>query len=369
MKVVSHSELKEIIKIAYKTKLSLFVHGTMGIGKSTVIKETAKELAKEMKREYAEWNKVRDKEKLFEHPEKYFVVADFRLSQIDPSDIKGIPMPSNGSVVWKIPKVFEWFTLENSAGIIFFDEINLSPNTIQSSVYQIIYDKEIGEKPLSDKVIIVSAGNRAEDRANIYELPAPLSNRFIHVELKIPSIEEWTEWALRNGIDNRIIAFLNFRQALLYKFDRNIKDHAFCTPRTWEFASKLIKDIDSKNLDLIETLVASSVGEATAIEFVSFLKLKESVDIDEIIKNPEKIREIDKIDMKYAVISELVGRYEKNKKLLEKMIQIANNLDPIEVRYLLLRMIKEKDEDYFKKNVIRCKGWEVVRDTLSKYLL
>jgi len=51
------------------------------------------------------------------------------------------------------------------------------------------------------------------------------------------------------------------------------------------------------------------------------------------------------------------------------MIQIANNLEPVEVRYLLLRMIKEKDEDYFKKNVIRCKGWEVVRDTLSKYLL
>jgi len=185
MKVVSHNELKQIIKIAYKRKIFLIVHGTMGKEES-IIKETGKEIAKEMKREYVEWNKVRDKEKLFEHPERYFVVVN-PLPYVEFKGEKyydisgglniliGLPVISkNNTIIWKISKVLEWFTLPNSAGIIFFDEIDSSLKLL-ARVILLMRERKIHEKPFSDKVIIITTLKRIE---NLPALP------FMCIELK-----------------------------------------------------------------------------------------------------------------------------------------------------------------------------------------
>jgi len=61
---VDHKEFKEIIRAYWKSKVSLFCIGRFGIGKSVVTKDTAKEIAKELKREFVEWNRLTEKEKL-----------------------------------------------------------------------------------------------------------------------------------------------------------------------------------------------------------------------------------------------------------------------------------------------------------------
>jgi len=61
----------------------------MGIGKSWMIREAARELAKKLNKKIDEDNLTKGSLKHVNDPE-YFLVIDIRLSQCDPSDLRGI---------------------------------------------------------------------------------------------------------------------------------------------------------------------------------------------------------------------------------------------------------------------------------------
>ncbi len=356
MRSVNHEQLKTILKIAYKTKTPYFVWGATGIGKSYTIRELAKELAKEEKREFVEWNNLTREEKLkvMENIENYFLFIDQRALQFDLGDFK-LPKfdNTNGTFEWCIPLVYQVICNPKAKGILFFDEFNLAPPSIQGMFYQIINDKQIGEHKISDGIWVVGAGNRLEDRANVYEMPSPLLDRFEHIELSIPDLDEWTNWALKNDIDSRIIAFLHFKPSYLFKFDTKAKDKAFPTPRGWERLSNMIKGI-TKDYELLENIIGSNVGEAVSIEMISFLKLKERIKIEEFLENPKKILEIPKerTDLRYSIVSELAQLYKKNTKVFDKIMKVVELLRP-EFAILCLRMLRAVNPQHFVKNAVK----------------
>ncbi len=57
-----------------------------------------------------------------------------------------------------------------------------------------------------------------------------------------------------------------------------------------------------------------------ALEYTAFLKLQTKIDLDSILKNPEQIKNITEIDLKYVLIGTIAEKYQKDKKLLEKDI-------------------------------------------------
>ena len=91
--------------------------------------------------------------------------------------------------------------------MIFFDEINLAPPTVAGSAYQIINDRTISDRRLADDVFCMGAGNRAEDKAHIFDMPMPLHDRFAEVEIGV-NLEDWTEWAA-GKINSHLISFIN----------------------------------------------------------------------------------------------------------------------------------------------------------------
>jgi len=367
MREVNHEQLKKILKIAYRAKRSYFIWGAIGIGKSYSVKELGKELAKEENREFVEWNNLTKEEKLkiMENLEKYFIFIDQRALQFDLGDFK-LPKfeNTNGTFEWCIPLVYKAICDKRAKGILFFDEFNLAPPSIQGMFYQIINDKQIGEHKISDGIFIIGAGNRLEDKANIYEMPKPLLDRFEHLELKIPSLEEWTKWALANGIDHRIISFLHFKPSYLFKLDEKSKDNAFPTPRGWEYLSNMIEKINDEEEELLENIISSNVGEACAIEMISFLKLTKNIRIKDFLDNPEKIKEIDKIDLKYSIICELAEIYKQQEKSLDKIMKIVQFLEP-EFAILCLRLLKTVNPKHFIANA---KKYEFI-SRFEKYLL
>lgn len=343
---VSHNELKKVLRKAWETKLSLFIWGSPGIGKSTAVRDFAKELAKELGREYREWSELtkEDREAIKKNPEKYFLLYDIRLSQFDPSDLRGLPgLNGADTVEWKIPDWVYIFSRKNIAGIIFFDEINLAPPSVQASAYQIILDRVISDTRISDGVMIVSAGNRIED-ANVYDLPKPLQNRFLHVVLRVPTIEEWTEWAQEvKGLDSRVITFLNARPSLLFKVSDKSGDEAFPTPRTCEFWARLIENIPTDNLSEIELITATAVGTGVAMEFSAFLKLQRDIDFKGILENPDKVSEIKDLDAKYALISLIIEHFKskKNIETFKKLFEIIRRFNEEEFQIIAIRGIKQ----------------------------
>lgn len=370
---VNHVQLEQLMYKSHKTKRPLNVLGTTGIGKSQTAKKVAQRIAKELGRQFVDWNRISDKEKmaLLEDGGKRknsYIFGDTRLVDRDPSDLRGLPkLNGKDYVEWKPTLFFRIMSLDGVAGMIFFDEMNLAVPLVQGTAYQIVFDKCIGELALNPEIDILAAGNRMEDKANVYEMAVPLRARFKHCVLKIPTIQEWVDWGLDNGVDDRILAFLQFRPALLMADINKLKDHkslAVNCPRTWEFASDDIKG--EKNLDDIEMYVSTSVGDGVAVEFKSFLKLNEKIDLNKIFTNPEMVKNLE-LDMKWSLISAVSEKYRSDKKLLDKALGICEYLEP-DFSASMLRMMKRQDERHFVNNITKCKNWKGISEKYGKYI-
>ena len=113
-------------------------------------------------------------------------VIDIRLSQMEPTDLRGIPFRDGDHVVWSIPALLPNAERHSSRGILFLDEITSAPPSVTAAAYQLILDRRLGEYRVPGGWAIFAAGNRHGDRGVTYAMPAPLANRFTHYDLEAP---------------------------------------------------------------------------------------------------------------------------------------------------------------------------------------
>jgi hypothetical protein len=233
-------------------------------------------------------------------------LIDIRLSQMEPTDLRGIPFRKGETVEWSLPAMLPDAARHGARGILFLDEINAAPPTVSAAAYQLILDRRLGEYSVPEGWVIFAAGNRHGDRGGTYTMPAPLANRFTHYELE-PQLDDWVAWAYGVGIDPRIIAFLRFRPELLFDFDPAANPVAFPTPRSWEFAHRALQKFEGVPAVLCEALQAC-VGKAAGIELKAFVdNMHRLPDIDAILRG-ERCDVPFAIDLQYAVAAALVRR-------------------------------------------------------------
>jgi len=344
-KVVNHAELKHLIKVYVAAKKALFIWGTIGIGKSEIVRQVGRELATELTDKEGKPLNLEFSESIKDiNDMKKFVVIDIRLSQMDPSDLRGIPVwdKEAGCTRWLAPSTFP----RQGYGLIFFDELNLSAPLVQASAYQMILNRQLGEYLIPDGFGLIAAGNRLEDRANIFDMAKPLCNRMGHVQLNYPFPEEWTRWAGPAGIDGRVIGFINAFQSKIFEFDHNSKDKAFATPRTWEFVSDLIKGVSSTNTDELLIRIGSMVGESTAVEFIGFLQLRDELHpIEDYFKKPDTIDlPEDNLSLFWALMSSIIEYYKihNNEKTVKALVKLMKRF-PEEYATFALKLMYSID--------------------------
>lgn len=233
-------------------------------------------------------------------------LIDIRLSQLEPSDLRGIPFRSGESVQWAIPAMLPDRKRHGERGILFLDEINAAPPSVSAAAYQLVLDRCLGEYRIPDGWVIVAAGNRQGDRGVTYNMPAPLANRFSHYELEV-NLDDWVMWAHHNHIDERLIAFLRFKPELLFEFDPTRDAMAFPTPRSWEFVHRSLQKFGA-GAPLLLDACAACVGQAAAVELTAFIdNLDQLPDIEAIVAgNSQDVPA--EVDLQYAVASALVAR-------------------------------------------------------------
>jgi len=233
-------------------------------------------------------------------------VIDVRLSQMEPTDLRGIPFRTGDVVEWAIPAMLPDEKRHGSNGILFLDEITSAAPTVSAAAYQLILDRRLGEYRVPTGWAIFAAGNRQGDRGVTYSMPAPLANRFSHFEVET-HLDDWVAWAHLNHIDERIVAFLRFRPELLFDFDPKHNPVAFPSPRSWEFAHRALKKFGDQGGLLLGALQAC-VGPAAGIEAKAFIdNLGNLPDLDAIVRG-ESAPVPTEIDLQYAVASALVAR-------------------------------------------------------------
>ncbi|MCK5895443.1 MAG: MoxR family ATPase [Cocleimonas sp.] len=233
-------------------------------------------------------------------------VIDIRLSQMEPSDLRGIPFRDHDQVEWAIPAMLPNTERHGSKGILFLDEITSAVPSVSAAAYQLILDRQLGEYKVPNGWAIFAAGNRQGDRGVTYAMPSPLANRFSHYDVDL-NLDDWVAWAYQNHIHESIIAFLRFRPELLFDFDPAHNPVAFPSPRSWEFANRALQKFSNKPTLLAGTLQAC-VGPSAGIELKAFIdSLDQMPNLDAIIRG-EDIKAPKEIDLQYAVASALVGR-------------------------------------------------------------
>ncbi|VAX06429.1 conserved hypothetical protein [hydrothermal vent metagenome] len=277
----------------------VMIWGAPGIGKSQIVAQVAKH------------HKV--------------PLLDIRLSQMEPSDLRGIPFRDGDKVEWAVPGMLPDAERHGSEGILFLDEITSAPPSVSAAAYQLILDRRLGDYEVPKGWAIIAAGNRQGDRGVTYSMPAPLANRFSHFEFEL-NLDDWVAWAYQNNIDDRIIAFLRFRPEMLFEFDPTHNPVAFPSPRSWEFTHRALKKFEHNNELRLGTLQAC-VGQAAGIELDAFIRnLDQLPDINAIIKG-EKLPAPKEIDLQYAVAAALVGHAIRSKGSSEAAKVHGNILD------------------------------------------
>jgi len=233
-------------------------------------------------------------------------LIDIRLSQLEPSDLRGIPFRVDNHVEWAVPRMLPDESRHGPSGIMFLDEITSATPAVSAAAYQLILDRCLGEYKVPRGWVIFAAGNRQGDRGVTYSMPTPLANRFTHFDFDV-NLDDWVFWAHQKQIDERIIAFLRFRPELLLDFDPAMDPTAFPTPRSWEFAHHALQKFDDGSV-ILSNALKGCVGNAAGIEVKAFLdNLENLADVDAIIDGAD-IPVPDSIDLQYALASALVGR-------------------------------------------------------------
>ena len=233
-------------------------------------------------------------------------LLDIRLSQMEPSDLRGIPFRVDKFVEWAPPAILPDAQRHGAAGIMFLDEITSAPPSVSAAAYQLILDRRLGEYRVPDGWAIFAAGNRQGDRGVSYVMPAPLANRFTHYEIEAHA-DDWVTWAYAQQIDARLIGFLRFRPELLFDFDATRNPVAFPSPRSWEFAHRALQKF-AHEPDLLLATLQACVGPAAGIELHAFIQhLEQLPDIDAILRG-DNLPVPKEIDVQYAVASALVSR-------------------------------------------------------------
>ena len=286
---------KSLLK-AFQVKRPLFLWGPPGIGKSELVAGIAQELGG--------------------------LMIDLRLGQMEPTDIRGIPFYNKdlGKMDWAPP--IELPDAELAAQypivVLFLDELNSAPPSVQSAAYQLILNRGIGKYRLPDNVVMVAAGNRESDKGVTYRMPTPLANRFIHQEMKV-DFASYQDWAVKNSIHKDVVGYLSFAKQDLYDFDAKSSSRAFATPRSWTFVSQLLED-ESVDDETLTNLIAGTVGEGLAVKFMAHRKVASKMpNPKDILEGKVKDLNVKEVSAMYSLVISMC--YELKAAVEEKVDQ------------------------------------------------
>ena len=201
------------------------------------------------------------------------LLIDCRLALMDPTDLRGYAWRNEdtNTMEWSPPADLPSQELADQYDniVLFLDELNSAPPAVQAAGYQLILNRRIGQYKLPDNVVMIAAGNRQGDRGVTYRMPAPLANRFRHIEM-IVDFEDWKTWAMNNEVHPDVVGYLSFAKQDLFDFDTKSASDAWASPRSWVDVSDALYHpaFDTAPDYERKAEVAGSVGDGMAAKFM-----------------------------------------------------------------------------------------------------
>jgi midasin (ATPase involved in ribosome maturation) len=246
------------------------LYGFPGVGKSSIIAEIAEERGLQL--------------------------VDLRISQHDNTDFK-FPVIGDSTVRWITADFLPVEgnpRFEGTSGILFLDEINLATPDVLNSVFQLIYDRRVGDNKILDTWHIVAAGNLGYEDGNdsVVEFSTALRDRLLPIVVDQFNLDEWQAHVTNNGCAALVVDYVKANPTKLYIESKWRDDKVFITPRRWEKLGLLMARTKEENIiDLLKHVGEGFLyGEvAEFLEYVvEVLNSKKKVDVKDLFQNYSK---------------------------------------------------------------------------------
>ena len=290
---VTPEMLTEILIGCYKErKPKLFVAGSPGTGKTSIVYQVAKTLG--------------------------IPVFNFQATLYDPTEIKGLPIYDHDKNVARFLP-FEDMP-SRKEGLLVIDDLTHAPTQTQNAFMRLVLEGEAGAWKLNG-LFPVATGNRAKDRAGAKDLQTALAGRFCIVELEV-DYKDWRKWAIDAGIHPSIIAFLGTPDGGQWLDKFNSSQQINPTPRSWEHASDVMNCLSGTSM---KAALFGCVGVEAGLQFTAWMKYYDKMpDLQKIIAGKNIYP--DDLDVMYATVSGLIAltkKFPKKESIVQRLIDYS----------------------------------------------
>ena len=272
---ISVGEIPQMLEYTTNLGMSAMVTGKSGIGKT-------------------------EQARAFGHTHKDGNIIDTRVSQLDPSDSRGVPYRDGMTSLWAIPSMFPNAERDGERGLWVLDEYLDGPRSVKTAFQQLILERRLGDYFVPEGWSIVALGNKREHGGVCDGLSAAQQDRFCHFEA-VMDTDALRQHFIKIGVVDSVTSFVKLRPDLAHNQPDRGSDHwAWPTPRSYEKLSNLIKANPPKKLRM--KLYASLLGEGTATEFIAHEDLAIHMpDPEHCIKRPKETRIPENPSAMYAI--------------------------------------------------------------------
>ena len=318
---VTPKRLKEkLMKLAnLENPPAVFLWGKPGIGKTQVVYQVGAELG--------------------------LTVKVLVLSLMDPVELKGFIFPDREKKRAEILPL----NFPKEKFILFFDEFNTAPTSVQNAAMRIVLEKKIGDYELPQGTLVVCAGNRIKDKAMVNKISSAMVNRAIHYNV-VPDFGDFKEYWFSKGLPEEVIAYLEMDTQYL-SMEPDI-DKPFASPRSWEMVGRLIQN----GINDVED-IGGVIGEDVAVRFETFMK--RCFGIGEIVENVLKGKKVyvkeDEVEKGMMLATILVNKVDENNlaTILEYSINAPKHMAPYIILWIktAMKLGKVKSSQLFSSNI------------------
>lgn len=278
------SQLAEYMWPFIKSDIPICLIGKTAVGKSEVVH---KQIMPRIAREYGE-----------------SVLHDPRVSTKDVVDGTGIPIidQEERATYWTRPAFIP--ADDGKMHVMFIDEFGHATVPMQHLLYGFVNERALGQWPLPRKNRVILATNELTDKGGDMKILEPLKRRMAWIRV-VPDHKSWCSgWAVENGIDPRIIAFIRLRPELFHRPDD--VNPAWPVPPKHEWLNRILKT--ETDLKVIQRCATAISGQAFAAQFIGFLEnLTANLPrLQEIRANPHSARVPQEVQFQYVIAQAIV---------------------------------------------------------------
>ena len=178
--------------------------------------------------------------------------------------------------------------------VLFLDELNRAPIDVRQGTMQLILEKELHCHKLpfinGKQTQIVAAINPAGDYQTD-ELDPALLDRFVFIEVEADA-KIWLEYARARNLNDIVRAYIAEHPKDIFTYSSAGKEALGATPRSWEKLADFMNVIDKIQPEIQFDIFKGIVGTATASKFLQFFnnysKVIKLADVEKAITKAKK---------------------------------------------------------------------------------